>query len=62
MTRQRISAGVDSPASRVSGNAQVVLLLRKCGESAINSFDLPCKWPSNAYAQGVLVAFIPKNG
>ncbi|KQR74561.1 hypothetical protein ASG35_17545 [Burkholderia sp. Leaf177] len=35
---------------------------RKCGESAINSFDLSCKWPSNAFTQGVLVAFIPKNG
>jgi len=35
---------------------------RKCGETAINSFDLPCKWPSNACTRGVLVAFIPKNG
>jgi hypothetical protein len=34
----------------------------KSGKSVMNAFDLPCKWPSNGYIQGALVAFIPKNG
>jgi len=36
--------------------------LGKVRQSALNAFDLPCKWPPNGYTQGVSVAFIPKNG
>jgi len=35
---------------------------RALNGAELNAFDLPCKWPSNGYIQGALVAFIPKNG
>jgi hypothetical protein len=34
----------------------------KPDKSALNAFDLPCKWLPEGYIQGVSVAFIPKNG
>jgi hypothetical protein len=37
-------------------------LRRNRGESAMNAFESPCKWPSNGDIQGALIAFIPKNG